>query len=883
LRLPVRPDGARVVDFGGEFEGCAIVPDAPANDRRSRSQPLAAARSRPQQPAAARNPPEAALVRSRATDYNHAVLATRDFRMSMPIPDFPLTRVPPVARLRAWRALCARLGLLAVLALLPACAQLPFPGRPAQEPPAPEEPEVAPPPMAVDPIDPRVELLWDTYGVPHIFADDEAALFYAFGFAQMRSHADLLLRLYGQARGRAAEYWGDRFIDSDVWIRTNGVPERAERWTAQQPAYMRALLDAFADGINRYAELHPDSIGEAWRVVLPVRASDVLAHQQRVINYSFLASPGLVNAVRRQWLSAGTQDGDAAAAADRSKADAASGTEAGAARAASPAVPAAPAVPAVPGVPAAPLDARLTLAAAGSNAWAVAPRRTEAGHTLLLANPHLPWGDLYTWYEAHLVAPSLDAYGATLVGFPTLAIAFTEHIGWTHTVNTIDGADLYELTTTGDAYMFDEALRAFETEQQVLLVRQADGSLVERPLTVRRSVHGPVVAERPGRALALRVAGIETPHLFQQYWDMVRSTQRVTFEAVLGRLQLAMFSVIYADRHGDILHVFNGTVPVRRRGDWSYWQGIVPGDTSATLWTSTYAYHSLPRVLNPPSGWLQNANDPPWTTTYPYAIDAAYYPAYMAPRRPLSARAQRSARMLHESPRLTFERMVELKHSTRMETADHLVQDLVAATRALGDSSARAAADVLERWDRHADADSRGAVLYAAAFRTLQRQRWPTGSLYEIPWTPRAPFTTPDGLANPRMAVNVLSQAAQQVTALHGSLDVAWGEVHRLRRDTVDLPGNGGGGDLGIFRVVDYDVMPGDTTRLVAGSGDSWVGVVEFSQPVRARALLTYGNASQPGSPHRTDQLELFARKQLRTVWLTREEVMQNLSGRNVF
>lgn len=723
---------------------------------------------------------------------------------------------------RIRKAATLRLLPLLLACLLPACAVIePLLQR---QPPAPEPAPVLAARPELSPEEARVEVLWDTWGVPHIFGKDEAALFYAFGWAQMRSHGDLLLQLYAQARGRAAEYWGERYVDSDRWMLVNEVPARAERWLGAQAPHIRAYLESFVAGINAFAEQNPELVGEEVRVVLPVRVTDVLAHQQRVLHFTFMANPAMVSGMSRQWQ-----------------------------------------------------------ANAGSNAWAVAPGRSATGNALLLANPHLPWSDLYTFYEAHLVGPGIDAYGAALVGFPLPIIAFNGHLGWTHTVNTIDTADLYELTLQGDGYLFDGEVRAFETSQSVLRVRQPDGTVAEQPLTIRRSVHGPVVAEQGGRALALRVAGLDAAQLAQQYWDMLRATDRAQFEATLARLQLPMFNVIYADRHGEILHVFNGTVPVRPRGDWAYWQGIVPGDSSATLWTQTHQYFTLPRVLNPVSGWLQNANDPPWTTTIPFPLEPAFFPPYMAPQRPMAFRPMRSARMLAEAPRMTLDRMIELKHSTRMQAADHLVQDVVAAARAIGDPDARAAADVLERWDRTADADSRGGVLFQAFYRELARQRWPTGSPFEVQWTPRAPLTTPDGLADPRLTVGVLSRAAQQVRGAHGSIDVAWGEVHRLRRDTLDLPGNGGPGALGIFRSVDFERIPGDTTRTVATGGDSYVAVIEFSQPVRARAVLTYGNASQPDSPHRTDQLPLFAAKQLREVWLTREQVLQNLSLREAF
>jgi acyl-homoserine lactone acylase PvdQ len=114
------------------------------------------------------------------------------------------------------------------------------------------------------------ELLWDTWGVPHIFADDTVNLFYAFGRAQMHAHGDLLLRLYGQARGRAAEYWGERYLESDRLLRTIGTPGRAGEWYAAQSPDFRANLDAFAAGINAYARQHPERLADEVQVVLPV-------------------------------------------------------------------------------------------------------------------------------------------------------------------------------------------------------------------------------------------------------------------------------------------------------------------------------------------------------------------------------------------------------------------------------------------------------------------------------------------------------------------------------------------------------------------------------------------------------------------------------------
>jgi acyl-homoserine-lactone acylase len=406
-------------------------------------------------------------------------------------------------------------------------------------------------------------------------------------------------------------------------------------------------------------------------------------------------------------------------------------------------------------------------------------------------------------------------------------------------------------------------------------VRQEDGTLRDEALTVQRSVHGPVVAQKGDRALALRVAGLDRPHLLEQTWAMLRAKDLAQFESALSRLQIPMFTVIYADHAGHIMHVFNGAVPVRSRGDWRYWSGIVKGDTSATLWTDVHPYTDLPRVIDPASGWLQNANDPPWTTTFPVALRSEYYPPYMAPVVPLASRPQRSARMLAEDTLITFDELVTYKHSTYAEAADHVLEDVLVAARAYGGATAQRAAKVLAAWDRTTNPASRGAVLFETFWREMTRHRWSTGSLYDVTWRAGSPFTTPDGLSDAREAAAVLDAAATQVESTYGALDVAWGDVYRLRRDALDLPANGGPGGMGVFRVVGFSETRDG--KGVGSSGDSFVAAVEFGTPLRASALLTYGNASQPGSPHRSDQLPLFARQQLRPVWRTRAEIERHL------
>jgi acyl-homoserine-lactone acylase len=726
---------------------------------------------------------------------------------------------------------------------------------------APPSPPTATPTSAASPDTISVqetEILWDKWGVPHIYGKDMEGLFYAFGWAQMHSHGDLILKLYGQARGRASEYWGEEllpsdqalqakgipvpsYLDSDRAAHTYGIPDRAREWYEAQTPQFRRYLDAFATGINAYAQEHPERIADAVEVVLPVDGVDVIAHTHRVINYEFILASGYLGgvpnqAVIEQWL----KQPQAASAA----------------------------------------GGKLPV---GSNAWAIAPSRTSDGRAMLLQNPHLLWGDFNLFYEVQLTAPGYDAHGASLVGFPVLTYSFNDYLGWAHTVNVFDGVDHYELTMEDSGYRWDGDVRAFETETVTLKVRQPDGTLREEPLRIERSIHGPVVARKENKALALRVVGLDAPRALEQWWAMSRAHNLGEFEAALRRLQLPFLSVIYADCEGHIMHLFNALLPKRPQGDFAYWQGVVPGDTSATLWTEYHSYEALPRVVDPASGWLHNSNEPPWTTTFPYALDPEDYPPYTTLPQMTTMRSERSGRMLLEDSSMSFNELVSYKHSTRLELADRVLGDLLPAARQRGGVASQAA-DVLADWDAKADADSRGALLFMAWFQEFTKGQADLPrlmSIFAVPWDPADPYSTPRALKDPQAAAAALEAAANQFMSTYGTLEVPYGEVQRLGLGGLDLPGNGGAGDpWGIFRVTYF--FPADDGKFQAVAGDTYVAVIEFGDPVRAKALLSYGNATQPGSPHVGDQLELYARKELRPVWRTRPEIEANLEFREV-
>lgn len=670
----------------------------------------------------------------------------------------------------------------------------------------------------------KTEILWDNWGVPHIYAQSEAEMYYAFGWAQMQNHANEIMRLYAESRGIGCEIFGEKYLQMDRLVHLYNLPDSAAAHYSRLTGDDKLFLDAFVNGLNDYAEAHPDMIDEKFKDVLPLTPVDALAHGKRVINIEFLGVRDLVLSLNE-------------------------------------------------------LEDIKDETLPGSNSYAIAPSKSESGNAMLVANPHLPWSDFYLFFEAHLNAPDFNVYGVTLIGMPVLNIAFNENLGWTHTVNTIDASDRYLLTLDGDGYVLDGEIKPFEERSVTIKVLQEDSSLVEKELILKYSEHGPVIGEQGEVAYAVRIAGLDNYSYYSQYHRMGKSHNFNEFEDALKMMQIPMFNVVYADKAGNIMYLFNGNVPERTEGDWTFWDGKVDGTRSELIWNSYLDYDELPKLFNPETGFVQNANDSPWTATYPLLFNSEDYPASMSPQPeeyPTSFRAQRAVNLIKDDDSISFEELVDYKLDTGMEVADRFLDDLLAAVEQYPDSLAVVAANVLKEWDGKTNAESKGAVLFAKWFDMID------DSMYAIQWDAENPVTTPDGLSDPEKAVTILKKAAKMIEDEYGFMDVAWGYVNRFRVGKIEYPGNGGQSIYGVFRTM-YFQPERKSYRKYATHGDTYVAVIEFGDKVRAEVLLSYGNATQPGRKFMGDQLEMLSEKKLRNALLTKAEVMDNLFERKVF
>jgi acyl-homoserine-lactone acylase len=262
------------------------------------------------------------------------------------------------------------------------------------------------------------------------------------------------------------------------------------------------------------------------------------------------------------------------------------------------------------------------------------------------------------------------------------------------------------------------------------------------------------------------------------------------------------------------------------------------------------------------------------------ALDPARFPAYLSPVS-MTLRAEQSALLLMSRPRLTFDEFVKLKMSTRSLMADRLLDPLLAAAAASRSPLVKDAAALLKDWDHHVDNDSRAALLFETWARGFAGPQFLGTDEFARPWDSSAPLSTPDGIKDPDQAVALLETAARDTIALYGALDRPFGDISRFRLGDVDLPGNGGFGNLGIFRVITWSPMKdGHRTPL---HGETYISAIEFTTPMKAMGLMSYGQSTQPGSPHRSDQLGLLSKQQLRPIWLTRAEAEQHRETQKEF
>ena len=692
----------------------------------------------------------------------------------------------------------------------------------------------------------QVEIIRTAHGVPHIRAENLRAGGYGLAWVMSEDYGPRTgLRLVG-ARGELSRFEGRARVDADftnLRARTRAVAT----YHLIEPE-TRDLYDGFAAGINRYVQLYPDEFP-------PGMPTDFTGYDVATLD---IGDPPPAAKVRRflAALNAGTAPDEALAISKRDEeGDCKGGSRlrsfGASARQAAGAEP--------PG------------SEDGSNAWALAPGRTKSGRAILLRNPHLAWTSGY--YEAHLTVPGVvDFYGDFRIGGPLTVIGgFNRHLGWATTnSNSGDLSEIYALEldpARADHYRLDGASLPLKREQYAVTVKDGESSGTE----TREFWHtplGPVVHRTADRVFIVRTAGDGEFRAGEQFLRMMRAQSLAEWKDAMRIRALVTSNYTYADRAGNILALWNTSLP---------WLPHAPGGDAATparemrdLWTRYVPLETLPQFLNPRGGYVHNENDSPHFANVREKVNLVNpYPNVEPPM--LRLRSQHALELIANNKKFSLEDVVRLKHSYKMLLADRVKPNLVSAVKATRPTGEIAEAlRLLQRWDNTAAPDSRGAMLFEIWYQRYAQGQQPP-AIFAHPWSESDPLKTPRGVADPARAAEAFAWAVQETARRHGRWDVEWGDVHRVRRGSVDVPVGGCSGTMGCFRVLGFARDPDG--KLVANTGDGWVIAVEFTDTPRAYSVLAYGQSPDPESPWHSDQATMFARGEMKRVAFATRDV----------
>ena len=678
----------------------------------------------------------------------------------------------------------------------------------------------------------QVEVRRTAHGVPHIKAENLEAAGYALAYVQLEDYGPRVAFGLLRARGEMGRWFGRDSMESDFNARLEYA--RAVDAYPLLDDETRAVYAGFAVGVNRYVELHPDEfpVGFAPKFTgFDVAARDV--------------------------------EGANPASAARFLARVDPAFRGGRGRGGGPPTQTPPAEGEDPRED-------------GSNAWAFAPSRTKSKRAILLRNPHLRWDAGY--YEGHLTVPGVvDFYGDFRIGGPFGVIGgFNRDLGWATTNNDPLLQQIYALDVDSarvDHYLLDGASIPLQRITSTVEFRNGSGMSSETRELWSTSL-GPVIHRGGGKIYVLRAANNGDFRGGQQFLRMMRAKTLAEWKDAMRMRGRTNSSFTYADRAGNIFYLWNASIPVlphANAGD----SAAVPIHRTSEAWTRYVDFDSLPQVQNPKGGYIHNENDPPYYTNMREPLDPKRYPAYF-PEPRLGLRSQHAITIIDNDRKLALEDVISLKHSYRMLLGDRVRDDLVKAVRASSPTGDVAKAiDVIASWDKTVAPESRGGVLFEIWWRRYIAQTRPD-TMYAEPWNPAAPMATPRGIRNTARAVEAFTWAVTETARRYGRYDVAWGEVHRVRRGNVDVPVGGCSGDIGCFRVLQYRDDP-DGKREAIG-GDGWILAVEFGDQPRAFSVLAYGESPRPDSPYFSDQAEMFAKGQLKRVaWLEKDVEAQTV------
>ena len=672
----------------------------------------------------------------------------------------------------------------------------------------------------------RVTITRDDWGIPHVSGRTDADAVFGVMYAQAEDDFNRVETNLINAMGRLSEAEGEAEIFRDLRMKLFVEPGDLKAHYATSPDSLKALMDAWADGLNYFLRTHPQ--------VKP----RVISHFEPWMALSFTEGSigGDIERISLQGLEAFYGSGP------KPQASAVVATD----------------------VP----------EPTGSNGFAIAPSNSASHHALLWINPHTSF---FFRAEAQMTSEEgLNAYGALTWGQFFVYQGFNSKVGWMHTSSGVDNIDEYLETVEKNGaaltYRYGTDRRPVDVRTIVVPYKTTSG-MATREFTVYRTHHGPVVREEGGTWVSVRLMQEPVRSLTQSYMR----TKAMNYRGFRDTMELHTNSsnnTVFADAEGNIAYFHANFIP---RRDTSFdWANPVDGSNPATEWKGSLSIDESPNVLNPPNGWIQNTNNWPYSAAGRNSPKRSDYPAYVETGVE-NPRGVHAVRVLDGRTDFTPDSLIAAAFDTALPEFDVLVPTLLKAYADLGPGDrlrATLAEPVaqLRAWDRRWSVASVPTTLAVFWGEELWQRVAPDARKANL-----TVYAYMETRASAAQRLAALSAAVDTLTADFGTWMMPWGEVNRFQRLTGDIvqpfddakPSVPVGftssrwGSLASFGARSYN----GTKKLYGTTGNSFLAVVEFGDRVRARAVTAGGQSGNPGSPHFADQVERYASGNLRDVY----------------
>ena len=655
-----------------------------------------------------------------------------------------------------------------------------------------------------------VTIYRDNWGVPHIYGETDQDAAFGLGYAHAEDDFETIQEVLLALRGRLASVKGKDAAAVDYLSGLLKVWKTVEEnYDSKLSEDIKLVCEGYADGVNRYIEKHPKNV---IKDLYPVSGKDIVA--------GFVFRTPLMfdfDWYMRQLLK--DQKPDFSDYAQQNS----------------------------------------EFSMYGSNVFAVNPDRSEDSYTRIAINSHQPWTGPVAWYEAHIHSnQGWNISGGLFPGSPVIFKGYNENLAWSHTVNSPDLVDIYELIINPDnelQYLLDKEWVDFEREILPIEVKLWGPIKWTFKRELLWSEHGPVLKTKHG-VYALRYSGNNLIGQVEQWYRMNKSTNLDEFKESMSMMQIPMFNTLYADKEGNLFYIYNGLIP-KRSEDYN-WTNILPGDKRELIWDSYYSFDELPQVTNPESGYLQNCNSTPYLATVGKDNPKKELPDNTGIEDFQTNRAYRANELYGQDTSISKQEFYDYKYdsyysknSVMKYALDRFLNDIDTEDKDLLEGI-----EILRNWDLGNQKDNTGAALAMLTFKlTYDVNRFK----YDYP-----------------IIMNRFKESVSLLKEEFGRIDIPLGDLQILKRGEVELPLDGG---PDLLRAI-YSKMIDN--KKIATNGDCFFQIVEWSENgnLSAESIHQFGSATlDENSKHYSDQSHLFSQMQMKPSFIELDSIKKYLKN----